>query len=169
MSRCPTDGPVLKSILGLYRPAADCLPSFLLFLNLLSLSISTNLLFSFFHTQCCLILLYFSLSLLSSVNLLCPISLRLSLLSLIAGPIQPSFSFFFFGLLWFHHTNHPVSSHALCLSITLLPPLMSFLFLLSNSHSLTLSWCFSLRQLMENKITTIERGAFQDLKELERL
>lgn len=121
MSPCPTDGPVLKSILGLYRPAADCLSSFLLFLNLLSLSISTNLLFSFFHTQCCLILLYFSLSLLSSVNLLCPISLRLSLLSLIAGPIQPSSSFFF-GLLWFHHTNHSVSSHALCLSITLLPP-----------------------------------------------
>lgn len=28
---------------------------------------------------------------------------------------------------------------------------------------------FPLRQLMENKITAIERGAFQDLKELERL
>lgn len=28
---------------------------------------------------------------------------------------------------------------------------------------------FPFRQLMENKITTIERGAFQDLKELERL
>lgn len=116
MSRCPTDGPVLKSILGLYRPAADCLPSFLLFLNLLSLSISTNLLFSFFHTQCCLILLYFSLSLLSSVNLLCPIFSLLSLAP--SSHLSP----FFFGLLWFHHTNHSVSSHALCLSITLLPP-----------------------------------------------
>lgn len=105
MSPCPTDGPVLKSILGLYRPAADCLSSFLLFLNLLSLSISTNLLFSFFHTQCCLILLYFSLSLLSSVNLLCPISLRLSLLSLIAGPIQPSFSFFFWPLMVSSHKS----------------------------------------------------------------
>ena len=37
------------------------------------------------------------------------------------------------------------------------------------SYCLTLSWCFSSRQLMENKISTIERGAFQDLKELERL
>lgn len=43
------------------------------------------------------------------------------------------------------------------------------LFLLLVSSCLNLYWCFSFRQLMENKITTIERGAFQDLKELERL
>lgn len=35
------------------------------------------------------------------------------------------------------------------------------------SSCLILCWFF--RQLMENKITTIERGSFQDLKELERL
>lgn len=37
---------------------------------------------------------------------------------------------------------------------------------LSLSHMLSVSF---LRQLMENKINAIERGAFQDLKELERL
>lgn len=57
------------------------------------------------------------------------------------------------------------------LSITLFPaisppPFFSFRLVAS---CLILCWCFSFRQLMENKITTIERGAFQDLKELERL
>lgn len=52
MSCCPTDGPVLKSILGLYRPAADCLLSLSRCFNILSLSISTNLFFFSFHTLC---------------------------------------------------------------------------------------------------------------------
>lgn len=55
------------------------------------------------------------------------------------------------------------------LSIALFPAISPpFSFRLVSS-CLILSWCFSFRQLMENKITTIERGAFQDLKELERL
>lgn len=122
MSRCPTDGPVLKSILGLYRPAADCLPSFLLFLNLLSLSISTNLLFFFFsHPVLPDPSLFLPLSPLqcqSPVPYLTPSFSSLSY----RWPHPAIFLLFFFGLLWFHHTNHSVSSHALCLSITLLPP-----------------------------------------------
>lgn len=169
MSRCPTDGPVLKSILGLYRPAADCLPSFLLFLNLLSLSISTNLLFFFFsHPVLPDPSLFLPLSPLqcqSPVPYLTP-----SFSSLSYRWPHPAIFLLFFLASYGFITQITLSALTLCVSLSLsFPPLLSFLFLLSNSHSLTLSWCFSLRQLMENKITTIERGAFQDLKELERL
>lgn len=83
---------------------------------------------------------------------------------------HPAIFLLFFLASYGFITQITLSALTLCVSLSLsFPPLMSFLFLLSNSHSLTLSWCFSLRQLMENKITTIERGAFQDLKELERL
>lgn len=46
MSRCPSDGPVLKSILGLYRPAADCLLS-------LSLSLAVSMVYHFPSAPIC--------------------------------------------------------------------------------------------------------------------
>lgn len=114
MSRCPTDGPVLKSILGLYRPAADCLLS-------LSLAVSTFFHFpsppirfsSFFSpTTAVTYLLNLALPLLSPVNLWCPDSPSpaLPLFSLICGHIQPSLHLFF-GLSRFQCTNHPVSAY----------------------------------------------------------
>lgn len=56
---------------------------------------------------------------------------------------------------------HKSPCQCVCVSLSL--SFFSLLLILSISR------CLSFRQLMENKITTIERGAFQDLKELERL
>lgn len=96
MSCCPTDVPVLKSILGLHRPAADCLLSLSCCFNILSLSISTNLFFFcvFTPTVTYRLPLFFPVSV--SLTLLRPISLLLTFSSfspLICGPIQPSFSY----------------------------------------------------------------------------
>lgn len=94
-----------------------------------------------------------------SIWLSCALSPSHSLppLSLIFGPIQPSF---FFSL-----ESHGVFAQVAPSALTL----CVFYFLCLSVFSYSLSWCFSFRQLMENKISTIERGAFQDLKELERL
>lgn len=108
-------------------------------------------------------------SLSSPVSISCALSHSVFLFSLLSVAPSSHLSPFFLASYGFI-TQITLSALTLCVSLSLsFPPLLSFLFLLSNSHSLTLSWCFSLRQLMENKITTIERGAFQDLKELERL
>lgn len=148
MSCRRTDGPVLK--LQLIVSSLSCC------LNSLSLSISTNLSsLLVFHTHCHLS----SRSLApsppqrQSVWLVLALSRSpshsLPLLSFIFGPIRPSFLF----------------------SVEIFPSsdcfFLRLFFFFFNSHTLPL--CFSFRQLMENKITTIERGAFQDLKELERL
>lgn len=78
-------------------------------------------------------------------------------LSLIFGPIQPSF---FFSL-----ESHGVFAQVALSALKLVcSPFLSL-----SVFSYSPSWCSSFRQLMENKISTIERGAFQDLKELERL
>lgn len=180
MSRCPSDGPVLKSILGLYRPAADCLLSLSLSccFNGLSLSICTNLFFFFFpsHTHCHLSSPSLPPSALSSVDLfapshspsppLPPLSLSLTLLSL--APSSHLSSLFYSAS---HHVITQIALSALWWETLRVSPSLSFfsLSLCPISYCLTLSWCFSSRQLMENKISTIERGAFQDLKELERL
>ena len=179
MSRCPSDGPVLKSILGLYRPTADCLLSLFLSLLLFQQSITFHLHQSVFllppfpHPLPPIFPISPSLCSLQRRSL-CPVSLSFtssssSPRSLISGPIQPSFLPFLFGPL-------TVSSHkSLCqlsdgrLFVSLCHSLFLSLSLRPISYCLTLSWCFSSRQLMENKISTIERGAFQDLKELERL
>lgn len=130
MSRCPTDGPVLKSILGLHRPAADCL---------LSLSFAVSTFYHFPSPPICFSSSYSHppppiSSISPSVSSPMSISLPLSC------PISPSFTFsssslsylwphpaivlLFFGLSRCHRTNHSVSS--ICLSITLffLSPLL---------------------------------------------
>lgn len=141
MSRCPTDRPVLKSILQLYRPTADCLPSLSLSLVLFQHSITFHL---FFFTPTATYLLNLSLSLSSpmsiSLPLLCPISFSFtfssSFRSYLCGPIQPAF-LLFFRLSRFLRTNHSVSSHALCVSLTVFLSLSSLFF----SPRLTLSRC----------------------------
>lgn len=93
MSRCPTDGPVLKSILGLYRPAADCPLSLSCCFISLSLSVSTNLFFFFFFYTHCHLSSPISPSLPSpmsiSAPLSCPVSPSLPPLSY----LWPSFAF----------------------------------------------------------------------------
>lgn len=148
MSRCPTDGPVLKSILGLYRPTADCLLplslSFSCCFNILSLSISADP-FSllFFHTHCHL-----------SSPSLPPSSLQVSVSLAVSVPISHSFTFsssslsylrphpaiylLFFGLSWCHRTNRSVSSHAPCVSLSLsLSPSSLLLFIVSLSSGVS--------------------------------
>lgn len=70
------------------------------------------------------------------------------------------------------HTQKTLSqlSWFMCLCLALRFPIFPFFCrrLSPISYHRPLS-VFPFRQLMENKITTIERGAFQDLKELERL
>lgn len=147
MSCCHTDGPLLQSILGL---SEIC-------------SVSTLLLCAF-----------------SSVYHI-PSSLKCLLMLFFPPPLRPGTFYSFLSYLCLHLAsflwNLSVFSQLVlstpllytCLSITLFPAISPpFSFCLVSS-CLILSWCFSFRQLMENKITTIERGAFQDLKELERL
>lgn len=144
MSRCPTDGPVLKSILGLYRPTADCL----LPLSLsLSLAVSTfyhfpspPIRFPFcFFTPTATYLLHLSLPLLSRCQSLwlyrslshTP-SPSLPRLSLIWGLIQPSTSF----SLASHGVIAQIALSALMLHVSLYHCLclpLLFCFLLSHS------------------------------------
>lgn len=147
MSCCHTDGPLFQSIRG---SSATC-----------SVSALPSWAFSsVYHipsSLVCLLTLFF-----------CPHFdlTHFALLFLISASIAP----LFFGI--------SVSFAQMVLSTPLLSTRLSiplfpatsppFPFRLVSS-CLILSWCFSFRQLMENKITTIERGAFQDLKELERL
>lgn len=160
MSCRPTDGPLLKSILDLYCASPDCL----LFI---SLAVQQSITF---HPQQSVFFLFFTPAVsppspppsplqCQSIWLSCALSPSHSLppLSLIFGPIQPSF---FFSL-----ESHGVFAQVAPSALTL----CVFYFLCLSVFSYSLSWCFSFRQLMENKISTIERGAFQDLKELERL
>lgn len=79
----------------------------------------------------------------------------------------------FFGIRWClcTHKKRSVSSLGSCVCV--LPSVFPFFLFFCRrlspiSYHRPLS-VFPFRQLMENKITTIERGAFQDLKELERL
>lgn len=105
MSLCPTDGPVLKSILGLYRPPLIVF-SLLLFrcFNILSLSICSSPLLQPTAVYPPIFLLY-------------AVSISLPYPSLLHPPFSPSwltvahiqhFSLFF-GV---HCTNHLVSSQA---------------------------------------------------------
>lgn len=163
MSCCPTDGPGLKSILGLYRPAA-----WLSSLSLFALTFyhfpPPSVCFSSVFTPTVNYLLHLCLPLLSCALSHSLLHLLLLFSALIYGPTQPSSSL----SLASHRFDTQITLPALMLCVSLyhcLPPSSPFV----ESNCFTLSPCFTFRQLMENKITTIERGAFQDLKELERL
>lgn len=148
MSFCHTDGPFLLSILGLSEICG----------------VSTTLLRAFspvYHipsSLICLLTLFFYPH------------FDLTHFTLLSFFIFASISPLFFGISVSFHKWF-CQPHCFILvspSLRSLPCLSIFSVCLVSS-CLNLYWCFSFRQLMENKITTIERGAFQDLKELERL
>lgn len=141
MSRCPTDGPVLKSILGLHRPAADCLLS-------LSLSLAVSTFDHFLSPPICFSCFY-SHPLPPIFSISPPISSPMSISLPLSCPISFSFTFSsFYSLLSVAPSSHlspflwplTVSSHkSLCrlyvsLSITLFFSVQCLL-----SHSLLVS------------------------------
>lgn len=175
MSRCPSDRPVLNSILCLLSLSwlsPLSLQVFFYHFSALSLSIFTNLSSSCFSHP---LLPIFSISAflpLSTVNLFsslmpCLAVLHILFLSLIlsSAPSAHLSSFLWNPTVSLHN---PLGQLSCSVRLSRLPYFhIFFLFSpISYCHSLLV---FPLRQLMENKITTIERGAFQDLKELERL
>lgn len=128
MSRCPTDGPVLKSILGLYRPAADCLLSLSL-----SLSLAVSTVYHFPSPPVCFSLpLFFTLTLspifsispsplVSNVNLFARSrspSPSLPLLSLISWPHPAIFLLFPLASVSSHKSLCQLS-RSTCPSVTL--------------------------------------------------
>lgn len=163
MRRCPTDGLGFKVNSRTHRPTADCLlfPSLSAVLTFYHFPSPPNLfLFFLFHTGCHFTSPYPPLSSLWCQSLLAslvPLSFTSS--SSYLWPL-PAISLLFFAFLRYCCKNCSVSSRAVSVSDCF----FAVWFLI-----VSLSWCLFFRQLMENKITTIERGAFQDLKELERL
>lgn len=128
-----------------------------------------------FHTHRHLSSLYLPFrALLTSVCLApwCPVSLSFTISSSPPCYLQlhQAIALPFFGFRWCLCTRKQKTVSSLGSCVCVLPLFFPFFcrrlspFSYHRPRSV-----FPFRQLMENKITTIERGAFQDLKELERL